>query len=382
MTSVTATAPRRWDVFCRVIDNLGDIGVCWRLAADLAERGQSVRLWTDDASALAWMAPGGAPGVSVQAWHAAAASSVDPGDVVVEAFGCDPPPGFVASMARRVPAPVWLNLEYLSAEPYAQRSHGLRSPQFGGPGAGLDKWFFYPGFAPQTGGLLREPGLIASRHGFDPAPWLARRGIDRLPGERLCSLFCYDNPGLEPLIDCLSRHPTRLLVTPGLAERQVTALLGSSMRRGQLQAHALPWLSQWDYDRLLWSCDLNMVRGEDSLVRAIWSGRPFLWQIYPQSDGAHVAKLGAFLDVWLEGASPKVQAEVRCAMRAWNRLAGDDFTQAEQSGDALGECVLGPGETGAAWALHASRRRHEWAGQPDLASQLMAYAASKAEVPG
>jgi hypothetical protein len=21
-----------WDIFCRVIDNFGDIGVCWRLA--------------------------------------------------------------------------------------------------------------------------------------------------------------------------------------------------------------------------------------------------------------------------------------------------------------------------------------------------------------
>jgi len=52
-----------WDLFCRVVDNFGDIGVCWRLAADLATRGDAVRLWCDDASALAWMAPDGAPGV-------------------------------------------------------------------------------------------------------------------------------------------------------------------------------------------------------------------------------------------------------------------------------------------------------------------------------
>ena len=29
-----------WDVFCRVIDNHGDLGVCWRLACHLAARGQ------------------------------------------------------------------------------------------------------------------------------------------------------------------------------------------------------------------------------------------------------------------------------------------------------------------------------------------------------
>ena len=54
-----------WDVFCRVVDNFGDIGVCWRLAADLAARGQHIRLWVDDPSALTWLAPAGAPGVEL-----------------------------------------------------------------------------------------------------------------------------------------------------------------------------------------------------------------------------------------------------------------------------------------------------------------------------
>ena len=80
-----------WDVFCRVIDNFGDIGVCWRLACNLAERSQRVRLWVDDPTALRWMAPGGHDGVEVSAWLAST-SFPPPGDVVVEAFGCDPAP--------------------------------------------------------------------------------------------------------------------------------------------------------------------------------------------------------------------------------------------------------------------------------------------------
>ena len=64
-----------WDIFCRVIDNHGDLGVCVRLARQLAARGVSVRLWVDDASALAWMAPdvaqGSCPGLSVLPWDAA-----------------------------------------------------------------------------------------------------------------------------------------------------------------------------------------------------------------------------------------------------------------------------------------------------------------------
>ena len=93
-------ALRRWDLFCRVIDNHGDLGVCWRLACDLAGRGAEVRLWIDDASALNWMAPQGAPGVEVLPWRDPQDDEV-PGDVVVEAFGCDPPAAFVARMAAR-----------------------------------------------------------------------------------------------------------------------------------------------------------------------------------------------------------------------------------------------------------------------------------------
>src|SRR3954449_10776972 len=72
-----------WDIFCRVIDNHGDIGVCWRLAAELGARGEQVRLRIDGASALSWLAPQGARGVEVLQW----AAQPGPGDVVIEAFG-------------------------------------------------------------------------------------------------------------------------------------------------------------------------------------------------------------------------------------------------------------------------------------------------------
>ncbi|HSM21456.1 MAG TPA: elongation factor P maturation arginine rhamnosyltransferase EarP, partial [Rubrivivax sp.] len=180
--------PWHWDLFCRVVDNLGDVGVCWRLACDLASRGERVRLVIDDASALTWMAPGGAPGVQVLPWPGPA----EPGDVVIEAFGCDPPPAFVEAMVRRRAAPVWINLEYLSAEAFVERSHGLPSPQRNG----LVKWFYFPGFTARTGGLLREPGLMEVRCAVDGSAWLAGRGIHVQPGERVASLFCYDNPAV------------------------------------------------------------------------------------------------------------------------------------------------------------------------------------------
>ncbi len=313
-------AAQTWDVFCRVIDNHGDLGVAWRLCADLATRGVSVRLWVDDAAALAWMAPLGHAGVELVAWTAPA-PELEPGDVVVETFGCDPPQRFVQRMAERVPAPVWINLEYLSAEPYVERSHGLPSPVTVAPGRGLVRHFFYPGFTPRTGGLLREPGLLATRQAFEREAWLHDRSVEARPGERLVSLFCYENPALAGMLAALGDAPTLLLVTPGAPAAQVSALLGPALRQGTLRARLLPYLTQADYDRLLWACDLNFVRGEDSFVRAQWAGAPFVWQIYPQQGAAHAVKLHAFLDRMLEGAAGDLAAQVRSLWLGWNALA-------------------------------------------------------------
>lgn len=296
----------RWDLFCRVIDNHGDTGVCWRLACDLAARGEAVRLWLDDASALAWMAPGSALGVDVLTWSDKVPSAA-PQDVVIEAFGCDPPAIFVAAMAAREVPPVWINLEHLSAEPYVERSHGLPSPQMHGPGRGLTKWFFYPGFTPRTGGLIREPGLIETQAGFDRRAWLAAQGIEWRDGERVISVFAYPGAPLPALLEALAGQPVLLLLTPGTAQPALPVTARS---------FPLPWLTQPDYDRLLWSCDLNLVRGEDSLVRAMWAGQPFIWQIYPQHDGAHAAKLQAFADAFGAHQAPGLGA----LWRRWNSL--------------------------------------------------------------
>jgi uncharacterized repeat protein (TIGR03837 family) len=293
-----------WDIFCRVIDNHGDAGVTWRLARELAERGDAVRLWIDDARPLAWMAPGGHPRVQVSSWFDGMALP-EPGDVVVEAFGCDPPPAWVDRMAVR--DSVWINLEYLSAEAYVERSHGLMSPVR----AGLAKYFFYPGFSAATGGLLREQDLQARQQAFDADAWLGRLGIAR-SGARRVSLFCYEPAALPELLAQLAAgpQPTDLLVTAGRATHAARAALPAAP--GALRVHWLPLLSQEDFDHLLWASDFNFVRGEDSLVRALWAGKPFAWQLYPQEDDAHHAKLHAFLR-WLQPPD-----ELARLYRVWN----------------------------------------------------------------
>jgi uncharacterized repeat protein (TIGR03837 family) len=317
----------QWDIFCRVIDNLGDIGVCWRLCAQLGTQGQRVRLWIDQPEALGWMAPGAmesqVSGVQVRHWDEPLALSEATADVWVEGFGCDAPAQMVEALTRRLAAgaapPVWINLEYLSAEAYVERSHRLPSLLRSVPLSGLHKWYFYPGFTPGTGGLLRETDLLQRQKGFDVAAWLAQLPGMPLPQtpRRRVSLFCYEPTGLTAVLQQAAQDtvPSDWLITHGRAAAAVALVLEQGELPGkQVQLHQLPLLTQHDFDHLLWACDLNLVRGEDSLVRALWAARPFVWHIYPQHDNAHHAKLEAFLD-WLQAPT-----SLRLFHRAWNGM--------------------------------------------------------------
>ena len=307
--------PVSCDLFCTVVDNFGDAGVCWRLARQLArEYGWQVRLWIDDLVPLSQLRPGidaaltsqQAEGVEVCRWTVPFAE-VEPAQVVIEAFACELPDVYIAAMVQQ--PPVWINLEYLSAEDWVTGCHGMASPH---PSLPLVKYFFFPGFTAGTGGLIRERDADFGQRGFGTALSV--------------SLFCYENPALPILLDTWAHgaEPIVCRVAAGLPRRQVAAWLNESFapgfdaRRGALALTALPFLPQPDYDRLLRSGDLNFVRGEDSFVRAQWAQRPFAWHIYPQAENIHRKKLEAFLALYTAGLD-ETSAQAVCAFwRAWN----------------------------------------------------------------
>lgn len=333
-----APAYQTWELFCSVVDNYGDIGVSWRLARQLAREHQlHVRLWVDDLLSFHALRPEVdldrpiqvLDGVEIHRWSTPF-PEVAPADVVIEAFGCQIPANHVYAMAARQPQPVWINLEYLSAEPWVAGCHGLPSPH---PRLPLTKWFFFPGFAAGTGGLLRERGLLDAVHAFQAnreaqaAFWRAL-GLPCLAGDALrISLFGYENQAVPALFEqwAAALEPVHCLVPAGRIMQEVRHFFGrydvaagQRLQRGRLTVHCLPMLSQDDYDRLLWACDCNFVRGEDSFVRAQWAGRPLVWQAYPQADGAHHAKMEAFLERYGAGLPPAVAKHLRAFWTAWN----------------------------------------------------------------
>ncbi len=351
-----------WDIFCTVIDNHGDLGVCWRLTRQLRDAGQRVRLWVDDASALTWMAPTAhqEPGIEVRPWADASQAStlqaLPPADVWVEAFGCTLPEDFVAhGVATHAQQPKWINLEYLSAEDWVPRMHQLPSPIMSGPAKGWTKTFFYPGFTPDTGGLLRETDQMARQQRFDRTAWREQHAPNLAPGGMLISLFCYEPTALPQLLAQGVGTPHHLLATPGRPLAAVQqALAGMS---AQPNWSALPYTDQIGFDEMLWACDLNFVRGEDSLVRALWAGQAFIWHIYPQDDNAHHDKLEAFLE-WMQAPE-----SLRKAHRVWNGLEADEWP-------ALNSSSL------ADWTACTQAARLMLLKQDDLLSQLLSHAAN------
>ncbi|MDM7456210.1 MAG: elongation factor P maturation arginine rhamnosyltransferase EarP [Tepidimonas sp.] len=359
--SDSAVPPLTWDVFCHVIDNWGDVGVCWRLCRQLAAAGQRVRLWIDEADALDWMAPGAragrVSGVQVHPWPSQRSEHppphMPPADVLVEAFGCHVPDAWVAALlpptGRDGRPTVWLNLEYLSAEPWVARSHGLPSPVLSGPLTGRTKWFFFPGFTPDTGGLLREADLGARQQGFDAARWRAAYGSHDGPW---VSVFTYEPAALATLQRQPALAAAHWLVAPGRSAVH-WGRLGTPLPAAARVTHCAP-VPQDAFDERLWACDLNLVRGEDSLVRALWAGRAFLWQLYPQDDGAHHDKLEAFL-AWLDAP-----ADWQAWLRAWNGIPGPDLP-------ALTPTRL------AQWQAAARATRDRLWAQDDLLTRLLAF---------
>ncbi len=343
----------RWDVFCRIVDNFGDIGICWRLSQQLVhEHHLKVRLFIDDFAVASKIILGldhaqalqTINGVEVCGWPADDIETINPADVVVENFSCGLPSAYIKQMhiqsALKTPSSdtIWINLDYLSAESWVSDFHARPSPH---PSLTLTKHFFFPGFTTETGGLIREKNLITAREAFLNSNALQEKfwhelGVTELqttpalPSTPIkISLFFYPEAQINALFLALAAHShpvTVILPFNGnittlngmLTDFKLT--IGEVYKNGNLTVHLLPFLSQPDYDYLLWACDLNFVRGEDSWIRAIWAGKPFIWQPYIQTEESHITKLKAFLEVYTKDGGSDAGEDIRAMLFKSNLL--------------------------------------------------------------
>lgn len=398
------------DVFCRVVDNFGDIGVTWRLVRQLQrEHNWSIRLWVDDLKSFQRLEARVhlhalqqvIEHIEIIHWGNPAPDLI-PYPIVLCSFSCDLPATYIAQLHQR-PA-LWLNLEYLSAETWVEGCHGLPSLR----GDGLSSYFFFPGFNAKTGGLLRERELLTRRDlwqknldgqrqmlerlGLSAAAlaawgpetsWSGASDSDHASAKllsaayrtsppqhtdgraaRLLTLFCYPHAPVSQLIDalCTDTRASIVLIPEGVAPELITGRLGSLE---QVYLERIPFVSQPEYDQLLWMADLNFVRGEDSVVRALWAGKPLVWQIYPQTEGTHLVKLEAWLEI--SGFTP----EVKALLRAWNADPSDATNLIQQLSHALSQ------DAHEHWSSQALALSQTLAQDSDFAQALHDFCASK-----
>jgi uncharacterized repeat protein (TIGR03837 family) len=310
------------DIFCRVIDNYGDVGVTYRFAKEckLARPECRLRVFIDDMHPLLDMAPGFDPTKTVQeidgivfyAWDTITESLIErigTGDILVEAFACYIPDAVLDVAARR--PTIIINLEYFSAEKWIEGYHLKESLMGRGE---LKKYFFMPGLTKESGGVIIDTRMELAR---------ARRIHDRMfffrelleqNNLRLSqgatplfgTVFTYMR-GFDTLLEDVQTVNNEIYLfvfgkksAEGMLrtlERKKTEMLNSRFSHyGNAHIILMPFLSQQYYDELLCACDFNIVRGEDSLVRAVLTGKPLLWQAYIQDNNYQLVKVKAFIE--------------------------------------------------------------------------------------
>jgi len=344
------------DIVCRVVDNYGDIGVVFRLARALSElpTAPRLRLIVDDLGAFNRIEPSvdpAAPAQRVRGWTvlswsgptpaSAAAFELayrgDPARVVIECFACGRPDWLEAMLfdpaceARKT----IVNLEYLTAEGYAEEFHRMPSLT---RSSSVRKHMFLPGFTEKTGGLILDRAYMGARErtrteilegiGIDDGPLL-----EGLAGLFWIVVFGYERDYrriVDDIAEFSRERPVLALVAHGKSAACFSRAWEGAGR--PFQALDLPFMRQEAWDEVLVASDFLVVRGEDSMARAALSGKPFLWQAYPQ-DGAHqLVKVAALLGRMRPHFSEADFSAIEAAFLAFNdRLSdGDDVAGSER----------------------------------------------------
>lgn len=288
------------DVFCDVIDNYGDAGVCLRLCRDLTKKGYSVNLYCNRTGVLNKILnldDKENQKLKICQWPLDKDNYVAH-EIIIQAFSVRLESFLIEKI--KLQKSLVVNLEYLTAEKFAEDCHQLTSFS-----DGIQSFFFFPGFTSKTGGVLIEDNFLK----------LIKKYRNQTSSS--ITLFSYENDNVKPFIDNLFmfKFPKKLIIFEGKPLDNFNniykqnLLPGCSIKINDLTIVAKQMVSQDEYDELLCSSFINLVRGEDSIVRAMLAGKPFLWHIYPQEENAHIEKINALFDRMSEYCDDKKAVE-------------------------------------------------------------------------
>lgn len=298
------------DIFCNIIDNFGDIGVSYRLAKEIASNKYIVHLYVDDLYIFSKIEnkinihkkfQKLSKYLFIHKWDNNLKHNYIPSYTIIETFGCNLPQYISNKITDKN---LWINLEYLSAENWIEDCHLKISPQSNG----LKKYFFFPGFTPNTGGLnfnklVTKINKIKFLQKFSHHISNRKLKIKEIPN--LCKnysfnlIFTYDNPQVKNItISKLKQNPNSVFF---IAEGKSSTIFNNNTIKEikekfpKAKLFKFKMINQSNFNKLINICDLVIVRGEDSIVQAIIQEKLFLWDIYKQEENAHLDKIKHFI---------------------------------------------------------------------------------------
>lgn len=308
------------DIFCEVIDNFGDIGVVYRLAKELKKTYNTslqIRVIINRLDEFMQLNKN-ARDTDYQViddiiyikktFFVKNICTFLPANVIIEAFGCS----LIDEYLERAKecSSLLINLEYLSGESWIEDVHLVESPL---GDCKLKKIFFMPGFTKKSGGViidtlfLERKAKVLSNKEFYLDKFISDLDYKNM---FIGTIFSYEK-NFKPLIDTLRKNKKNncLLVLGEKSQQSFLELFKSFnvsivsenvFKIENITIKFMPFLEQEEYEELICAVDFNFARGEDSFIRVLLTGKPFLWHIYLQENFLHMDKLEGFIERYTE----------------------------------------------------------------------------------
>ena len=279
------------DIFCEVIDNYGDVGVAYRLAREFKRiySNKQLRFIINKTEELDLIKK--AEDITIIAYK-----NIDkietPADLIIETFACNIPETYMNKALKT--SKLIINLEYFSSENWVDDFH-LQESFLGG---NLKKYFFIPGLSEKSGGIILDKEFLDRKNKVQENReyYLKQFNINE-NYDLIISVFSYEK-NFDNFLKTLQKLDKKvlLLLLSEKTQKNFIKYFDNNDYYDKIKAVKLPFFTYDKYEELLALCDVNLVRGEDSFVRALLLGKPFLWHIYPQDENAHIIKLESFLE--------------------------------------------------------------------------------------
>ena len=279
------------DIFCQVIDNYGDVGVAYRLAREFKRvyPNKKLRFVINQIEELNLIRKSEDIEIILYKDISKIENSAD---LIIESFGCEIPKEYMDKALKN--AKLIINLEYFSAEKWVDDFH-LQESFLGG---NLKKYFFIPGLSEKSGGILLDNEFLERKKKVEAnKEYYLEKFEIKEKYDLIGSVFSYEK-NFDSLIEKLKKLDKKiiLLILSEKTQKNFIKYFDNGNNYDKIKFVKLPFFTYDKYEELLALCDFNLVRGEDSFVRALLLGKPFLWHIYPQDENTHIKKLESFLE--------------------------------------------------------------------------------------